>query len=441
MRKQKRILSLLLLAAALLLVAGCSQEPTPYETNDNDHYTLSVQYDANGGLFTTNTSIITDSYSLAELPKNGQGQVEVPLLPPDSTQRGNDAFTAVKSGYFLAGWYAQRTEATDDSGKTVYTYSGRWDFETDRLTADGNKTYTSAEPVLTLYAAWVPEFTVDFYDMESGQLLDTYTFNPTEQGTTLQVPGWDEETGAMKMYKFPKRDGYTFTGAYYDLEGTRPVAENSITHPGTVDLSTGTATGGDMTLYLTWDEGEWYHIRTVEQFLDNATLDGHYILEADLDFTDEIWPTALMYGNFTGSIQGNGHTIRNVNLTQTNNSKVNAGLFGNLTENAKLTDVTFENVTLTIKNGTRVAGTSYGLLAGTLSDSCQLPGVRLQNSTLQIDSGCYFGVNDYAIGLVCGSGSADRVEAEGLTCIAVGDAPENVSITVVGNTVTLEIPA
>lgn len=434
MKTYKRILTVLLLVAALALLAGCSREPTPYETNNSENYTLSVQYDANGGLFTTNTSIITDSYAPGALKADGNGQAEIALIAPDDSRRGNDAFAPVKSGYFLAGWYATRTEAEDGS----YTYSDPWNFETKRLTVDTGKTYSADKPVLTLYAAWVPEFTVDFYDMESGQLLDTYAFNPTLQGTTLQIPAWDAKTGAMEMYKFPARDGYTFAGVYDALDAAEPIRETAITHKGEVDLSTGTAKDGKMTLYVKWTEGEWFRISTVEQFRKNARLDGNYILEADLDFTDAIWPTALMYGNFTGTIQGNGHTIRNVNLTQTDNAKLNAGLFGQLTERATLSDVTFEQITFTVKKGARMAGTTYGILAGSISDEAALSGVKLQKSALQIDSAAHFMTEDYSIGLLCGIGATNRVATADLTCVATGSAPEKVAITVNGNEVSLE---
>lgn len=242
----------------------------------------------------------------------------------------------------------------------------------------------------------------------------------------------------MEMHEFPARDGYTFAGAYYDADRTQPITEAVLTHNGTVDLNTATASGGKMTVYVDWDEGEWYRIHTVEQFRKNASLSGCYILEADLDFTDEIWPTTFLYGSFTGSIRGNGHTIRNVSLTQTDNAKLNAGLFGHLAEGASLTDVTFENVTFTIKSGARMAGTSYGILAGSVSSETSLSGVKLQNSTLAVDSGAFFLTEDYTVGLLCGIGLPEGVEAVNLQCVATGKTPENVIITVNGNAVTLE---
>ena len=434
--KTKGILIFLLLVVISVLAAGCAPEATPYEINDADGYTVSVKYDANGGTFTTNTSVIIDSYNVSEMQTNGDGNVEIALLSPDNSLRGNDAFTAINNGHFLAGWYTQRTETTDSQGNTVYTYSGLWDFETDLLTVDPSEAYSSQEPVVTLYAAWVPLFTIEFYDLDSGEYLDSYVYNPMTAGEIL-VPEWDDATGAIEMYDFPERKGYTYENAFYDAEGTKPVDTAEVVHSGAVDYETGTAQDHTMRLYVRWTEGEWFHIYNVEQFLDNASVSGNYVLHADLDFTGEIWPSSLMYGNFSGSIQGNGHTIRNVTLEQTNNSKVNAGLFGHLTETAAITDLTLENVTFTIKNGTRVVGTSYGLFAGTVSGEATVSGVSIVDSTLQIDSGCYFGTDEYAIGLVCGMGSVD-IDPTGITAAAVGDNTERVVITVTDQTVTVE---
>lgn len=240
------------------------------------------------------------------------------------------------------------------------------------------------------------------------------------------------------MYDFPTKSGYTFDGAYFDEAGTEAVTSEAIAHSGEIDYENGTSENSIMKLYVEWIEGEWYHIYNVEQFVDNASVNGCYEIHADLDFADEIWPTSLMYGNFSGMINGNGHTLKNIEVTQTNNSKVNAGLFGTLADTARITDITFENVTMTIKNGTRVNGTNYGLFAGTISDNASISNVSIVSSTLQIDSGCYFGVEDYSIGLLCGMGNAAVVENAQISCIATGDNPDGLQITVEGNEVTVE---
>ena len=64
--------------------------------------------------------------------------------------------------------------------------------------------------------------------------------------------------------------------------------------------------------------------------------------------------------------------------------------------------------------------------------------VQILSSKLQIDSSCYFGVEDYSIGLVCGMGNADAVQKADIECIAVGNDPEAFKISVNGNTVTVD---
>ncbi len=434
--KTKAIAFALLGLLAIPFITGCSGEKTPYETNNEENYTVSVKYDANGGTFTTNTSVIVDSFNISDLKKNNDGKVEIALISPDNSNRGNDAFQPVKSGYFLAGWYAERTENKDSDGNVSYTYSDKWDFEKDLLEVDPAKDYVAEEPVMTLYAAWVPLFEIEFYSLDSGEYMDSLIFDPTTIGD-ISVPAWDKKTGAIEMYDFPERAGYTFNKAYFDENGEQQLSTTTVNHPGVVNYETGTAQNSVMKLYVDWTEGEWYHIYNIEQFIENASLNGHYELHADLDFADEIWPTAFMYGNFNGEIKGNGHTIKNVELIQTNNSKVNAGLFGYLTETAKISDLTFENISFTIKKGTRVVGTNYGLFAGTISNDAEIKNVSILNSTLKVDSSCYFGVDDYRVGLVCGMGNVAVVEKAEIDCVVVGDNPENLDVSVNGNTVTI----
>ena len=424
-----------LVVMAVVSMAGSRQED-PYALNDAENFNVSVKFDANGGFFTTNTAVIVDSFNVAQMPKDGEGKAQIALVAPDDAIRDKNAFAPINNGYFLAGWYTERTEAgTDALGNPAYTYGGKWDFEKDTVAVDPAAQFTSSEPVLTLYAAWIPMFEIELYDLASGDKLETVSYDPTA-GKELLIPAWDKETGAVKMNSFPEKAGYTFNGAYLDAEGKQKIETEAIAHSGTVDFATGTAKDSVMKLYVDWMEGEWYHIYNVEQFLDNASVTGSYVIHEDLDFAEENWPTALMHGTYSGTIEGNGHTFRNVTFEQTNNSKINSGLFGQLTETAKITDLNFENVTFTIKGGSRVAGASYGVLAGSVSEQTVLSGVTVTGK-LQIDSGCYFGTDDYTIGLICGMGTTD-IDPAGITCEAVGDAPETVVITVNGTDVTVE---
>lgn len=404
----KRVLLMAFVLMLALLVAGCNGEQTPYEKNDADNYKISVKYDANGGVFTTNTTVIVDSFNASELPKNGNGQPQAALITPDDPARGNNAFAAERTGYFLAGWYASCETAEDGT----QTFADRWDFATDRLTVDPDKKHSASEPVLTLYAAWVPLYTMEIYDRADPEKpLTTFQLDPSESMEFI-LPHWDAETGAMNMERFPSLENKTFEAAYLDAEGEQPITEAVITHPGSFDPETATTHNANLQIYMDLVDGTWFHIYNTDQFIKNARLSGSYVLHEDLDFTDKIWPSVLMYGNFTGTIEGNGHKITNVMLEQTNNSKTNAGLFGALTETAVVKDLTFSNVNLTIKSGTRVAGTSYGVLAGTVSANAQLSDIYLLDSTLTVGKDAYFGTDDYVIGTVFGTGSVELAQAQ-----------------------------
>lgn len=421
---KKAILVVCLVIAVLFGTVGCAATQNPYRANDDEGYNVSIKFDANGGFFTTNTAVIVDSYKLADLPKDSNGDAQIALLSPDDARRGKEAFTAVKNGYFLAGWYTQ----CDGEGENA-TYANKWDFENSTYTVKTDGSYSAAEPVLTLYAAWVPLLEIEIYDLNSGEMINTTTLSPLETDMEhIQLPAWDEKTGAVLMGKFPKYDGYTWGDVYWDAAGTQKVETAEIAHPGKVNFDNATVENSTLKLYVDYMEGEWFHITSAKQLASNASLSGNYILDADLDFTDQIWPTALMHGNFTGTIVGNGHTISNVTITQTNNSKVNTGLFGQLTENASISDVTFENITLTIQKGTRVAGASFGLFAGTVADGAQLSNVAITGK-LEIAADAYFATDDYVIGLLCGMGEPD-VDASGITYEIVGENTQGLTATV-----------
>ena len=430
---RKGMLLVLLIISVLLVAAGCAATNNPYRTNDEEGYNISIKFDANGGFFTTNTSVIVDSYNLADLPKDSNGDAQIALLAPNDPQRDKAAFTAVKNGYFLAGWYAQR----NGEGENI-TYADKWDFENSTFTVKADGDYSASEPVLTLYAAWVPLFEIEIYDLNSGTKINTTTLSPLDTDMEhIQLPSWDEKTGAMLLGKFPKYDGYTWGDVYLDAEGTQKVEGAEIAHPGKINYADATAENPTMKLYVDYMEGEWFYITSAKQLANNASVSGNYILGADLDFTDQIWPTAFMHGNFTGTIVGNGHKISNVSVTQTNNSKVNTGLFGQLTEKASISDVTFENTTLTIQGGTRVTGASFGLLAGTVSDNTQITGVAI-DGVLQIEADAYFGTDDYVIGLLCGTGSLEMDDSN-ITCVLIGENPQGITVTVENGKVILGI--
>ncbi len=414
----------------MLFASACSGDQTPFESYDEDGYKVSGRFEANGGAFTTNVSVVTDFYDISTMTAGADGKISLPLIAPTDAGRGeSNYYTPTLEDHFLVGWYGQRTEASAGEG---YTYSDRWDFASDKLVLDPNGSYQSSQPVKTLYAAWAPMLQVAVYDRATGTLIDTVSYDPNVV-ESLDMPHWNEEKGIMEMEDIPGKSGYTFDAAYYDKEGTQPITTEKLVHTAVIDRATGVVTGAEMAIYVDWVEGEWYRISTVEQFIKNASVRGHYEILADLDFSDSYWPSVFLHSNFTGTIHGNGHTFSNISATQTqaNNKKNYSGLFGNVTGDAVIKDLTLENVTFMIEGGTMTMGANFGLFAGVISTEATIENVQILDSTLQISSKIYYNKDsDYFIGRVCAIGyDTAGISAAGIAVEAVNEVPSQGATT------------
>ncbi len=445
----RAIILFLMLLAATLLATACS-EKTPYDTYDEEGYTVSIKYDANGGMFTTNVDTIVDTYNISELSTNANGKIELALLSPDDPVRGTgNAFHATNAGHFLAGWYQTCTpvvnaagEALDEDGNVAatsgkdpaYIYSGRWDFENGRMEIDPNAEHTAKESI-TLYAAWIPEFKYEFYSLDTGDLLGSYLFDPNYV-SEIPLPQWSETSGKLDMKNFPTVTGQTFEAVYLDPDGEVAVNGTVVEHTGTYHAENATADDPVMKLYLSYQDGEWFRIYTAKQFIDNARAGGCYEILADLDFTGLIWPTSLMHGNFSGQIHGNGHTFSNITLEQTDTRKVNTGLFGQLTATAVLQNLNFHNISVTISKGTLQQDAAFGLFAGTVAEAATLTDIMVTESKLQINVAANLEATT-DIGLFCGVGSLHGMDLSGMQALLIGEEAENYELTVDGNTVTV----
>jgi len=446
MMKRKWIVTVLLAALLLAvgLLCGCSQWETPYSSLDKDGHTVSVRFDANGGVFAgTKDVFVVDVFN----PENGKtgadGMKEIALIAPDDERRGDGAFEVSRTKCFLAGWYTQRIPRVNEAGEPLdeygvptavsgrpqgYEYAGKWDFSTDRVKVDPNGSYTAEENVLTLYAAWVPYFSFEFYKEEAD---GSFSSLGTVEALELSLPSWDEKTGAMNMQRFPKVEGMTFVSAYADAEKTTPITEKL---GGAVDYDKGIASAEKIPVYTTWRKGEWYRIQTVKQFQQSAVRPGACLeLMADLDFAGEMWPPSLAFIRFSGMLEGNGHKISNVNVVQADNSKMIGGLFGALESNATLRNVSFENISYTILAGSRLNGASFGLLAGSVAEGATLTGVTVSGSLL-IDRACHPQTSAATIGVLFGNGVDMGVSAENVTVALTGT-------DTVGQTATIAVDA
>lgn len=434
MRKITKLIFITVLTLMILSLAACSDNwEAPYASLDAEDNSIGIRFDANGGLFAGTKDVsMVDVYNKTECGKAFY------LISPDDPVRGSGSFSVSKNGYFLAGWYTQRSLRVDENGQPLdeygvlcsvsgreqgYTYSGLWDFATSKVELDPNGNYSSQEPVLTLYAAWIPYINYDIYAVDedgSAELIDTV------QTIQLELPKWNEKTGKLNMNSFPAVQNSTFNGAYLDQQLTQEITGSVGGAENYVDYTTGTLNAQSVSIYTTWLEGTWFKISTADQFLSNARLDGNYIITADLDFTNAVWPPVLVKGKFTGTIQGNGHTISNLNVVQGDNSQIYGGLFGSLEEGAMIQDLSFENVTFTIQAGSRMQGASFGLLTGSRSSGAILWNVNVTGN-LYISKDCY--PSDYTIGLLCGNGSTDGVNYT-IDCLALEDDADNITITV-----------
>ncbi len=404
--KLKLLLLPCLLFAVILIMASCG-EKSPFKQYNKDGYTVSVKYDANGGVFTTNTTTIIDSYNISKFTTNNEGNKEIKLFAPDDeAMRGNQHYDAEKEGYYLAGWYAERNEVKDAEGNvTGYTYAKPWDFINDKLAVAANGQYSSDKPVITLYAAWIPAFTYEYHLYgEDGNPLNVFTTEvidekgekvqvPTNIYTvsvnplspsTITLPSDDPVSGKVNApNSFPAISGKTYNKIYLDAGKTNEVSGATLNHPGIFHKDTATLENETLQLHCTVTNGVQYKITTADQLIKNPDLAGIYTLENDLDFTKKSWPMLFQGNEFTGSFNGNGHTISNVTITQYNNANTVFGLFGTISQNATLTNVTFDHISVTIKEYSR--GTpSYGILAGEIVEGATVSGVTLQNSTMFI---------------------------------------------------------
>lgn len=411
----KVIIGLAVACAGTCLLAACGT-PSKYPEYADEGYAASVYYDANGGLFGSKA----DTHVVYVYP-NEEVKKGVKLLSPSDMRdkyEPTQQLSLTRDGYFLAGWYRERTERTNEAGEPLdedgeltsvsgkpqgYIYDGYWDFDTDVFQLD-HVEYKEGEYTMRLYAAWIPNYTYEFYEKTGGewQKYGTYTFNPLFQ-QTIPLPSWNTTTGAMDYGQFPSLTGNTFVNAYTDAEMSEPVEALEAVE---WDREHGVAIDRVHSVYVEFKKGVWFQIDTAQQFANNLRSDGCYEIRANLDFEKVVWPVAFSRGTFGGTIRGNGHTFSNISVKQDNTSDTFGGLFGRITADAVFENVRFENLTYTLGAGSRLQGARFGLFAGELSQDATMTDVTV-SGTLVIGGNRYPQMTGdrkaYDVGLLTGN--------------------------------------
>ena len=398
-----------IVVAAVILIAGIvwavTKDNNSYLSQfGKDGYTVSVTFDSNGGTFKGSDSSIIDLYDPTKVGSEG-----IKLLAPDDAKRDkNNPLTVTKADHFLAGWYRERTPIDPDNPEAGYTYSGKWDFENDRLAIDPEKEYSAEVSALTLYAAWVPYYEYEIYTKDNNGndiLLSSVS------AISLNIPEWENGDVTLNMGNFPKREGYTLdTVDYSENDIIVNEVDGKITIMGKWDEATATSLTPKIKLYTTWQDGERYKIYSTEDLRKNADANGYYEIYADLDFTDVEWPGTFTNGKFNGKIFGNGHTISGISVESTSRNRINNGLFSSIDDGAYIENITFENVIHTIDLMSVAPGASFGLLAGVVSDSAEFSNVTVSGKIL-IGDNCesLAGSSDYTIGKLTASGDVSGI--------------------------------
>ena len=466
------------------MLSGCT-ENNKYNQKKKEGYSITVRYESNGGTYLDRDGItLIDMFNPNDYEKDSNGAIHIKLFDPTDPNRpsgSSDGIYITRTNHFLVGWYKNKTLRVNAEGKPVnengealvlidgsyhvegnldviseeaYDYSGYWDFKTDTID------YTSdmGEYELTLYAVWLNYFEFDYYYQNNGswEYLGNTTFNyktANQEGSntadkdTIWVPKWVD--GSMnythkyqnnEVYSFPKVNGYTFKAAYLDENLTNEITD-SYEHIGSIDFEKGVAVNPIVKIYITLDEGEYYHITESKQLVNNPNLNGIYIIENDLDFTNEVWPTMFSLGTFNGKIyskDNNVYKLSNINVRHSNAGAKIGGIFGRVSESAKISNVEFENATLDLADvGRRNRDTSFALFAGIIDSASSIENVKL-SGTIRI--GAITPGDNYQINLIANGEGIENINTTSLIHVVIygNDLGEQYSYTVDPENVTID---
>jgi predicted outer membrane repeat protein len=504
-KKFKRIAILGCLFVACAALAACGEKTKKQELQAQG-YKIAVTYDPNGGTFINNAGVsITDMFNPDKYQKDENGIVSLKLLNPTDESRPTSAsgqsVSLTRQGHFFVGWYETRTLLLNDNKKPydkfgrelefdeeeqtyyymeenkkigtlpVYSYSDLWDFEKDKVEYDASK-YKKGIMEKTLYAGWLENYAFHYYKKNDAgeweKLSEETTFDyvttnaegsKTADKDTIWFPAWqgykvnyDYTYANGTSFSFPKVPDTTFLKAYLDEGCTQEITTASYEHKGSVNYENCTPVNPIQNIYLELDKGEQYRITEASQLKAANNPKGYYEIQADLDFAQVEWPSALSYGSFTGkmySAEGNTYTISNVSVKFNSSTKSGGAIFGQIAAGAEVKNLNFKNVRLDLVNtGTPQSGKSYGLFTGNVDKDATVTSVT-------IDGGMKIGAialgSTFEISLLANGDNVGGITKGEISLEVYGEARKNTSgeekywysfnpdtVKVEGNQVTME---
>ena len=280
---------------------------------------IKVIYHLEGGIYQNCEQPVIQYYDFS----GGEGNLIVEL----SKLSGQ---SIIRTGYTLEGWYTEKTGDGDN-----VTYSGKWDFENDKVSEDG----------VTLYAKWKKNILYTYevcYRDENDQTVHTLGSYEVSEGDTFN--------DYYASYFGNKRYGYTALGGLFD-ENDEPW-DASFTHPGG-EVNTA------VRVFLHYIEGDYVLVDSPRKLL--ASKNSNIYLTKDIDFEGDDFSG---FGDFKGIIKGNGFAIKNFNLSydssrnglvtdpdiNTEGGLLCISLFRSL-KGAEISDITFSDFTVDVKAG------------------------------------------------------------------------------------------
>ena len=264
---KKRIFSALfaiILIASAVGMTACAG--TVYDQLANDGYSVKVTYDAGGAAINETQDVtIVEVFNADDLVTRG-GKTGIAILAPEDARRGSGVFKLTKSDettlYYQVGWYTERELRFDENGQALdvfgvpvsesgreqgYVYSGKWDFDKDLVDPE-----TLENGEFTLYAAWIPAFTYEFYAQNESGAFEK--IGSVTNKFTINYPKWNDRKEEFDMKDYPGVEGKVFAGAYLDEAMTVSIEGNLDGREVFIDLENGIVESAIVKIYITWAE-------------------------------------------------------------------------------------------------------------------------------------------------------------------------------------------